>query len=456
MIAYLALAAALVLSAGLLPDRGFTPARVWAYTWAVAWVCQALLGSKFWLDGYTAVFVGVCNFAFIAGALIASHPSDRKPRSVALDTARWDRLEESSNIRLLVGAACVLVGLIALNIGLKNIGHPGVASIFANSFSEFSQLANETKIGMTQLGLYVRSSGLTVATVLLSCAAVLSGIELALVRRKLLVDSRAQLLAAGVVALAFLMSAGTGVRSYALIALLLAGSAYLAMKACLTGADFRIPRRLFISGFATVSMLALWSVVIQSGRRRDYSFDRLGDTLDYLRTWVAGYMPALSQWISAGGLQGDLLSLDRFAGSHLLRGGLAPLGLASGQGFDEVVEVVAIGNGATSNAMTIFRVLLQDFGYPGTIIATLVLGFIAQRVYSRVGKGSIVLVVPLAGFYAAILFSVNYWFFGYGSRVVGVALAFAVVLLSVRFKSRGVVSGHPVRAKRDIAEVAGP
>jgi oligosaccharide repeat unit polymerase len=455
VIAYLALAASLVFCAGLLPDRGFTPARVWAYTWAVAWVCQALLGSNFWLDGYTAVFVGVCNFAFIAGALMASGQSDREQHRVYRDSARWDRLEASSNIRLLVGAACVLVGLIALNIGLKKLGHPGVASIFMSSFSEFSKLANETKNSMSQGGLYVRSAGVTLATALLTCSAVLSGIELALVRRKLLVDARAQLLAAGVFGFAFLMSAGTGVRSYLLVALLLAASAYFAMKACLTGADFRIPRRLYISGFVAFSMLAIWSVVIQSGRRRDYSFARVSETLDYLRGWVAGFMPALSQWISAGGLQGDLLSLDRFAGSHLLRGVLAPLGFESGQGFDEVVSAVVIGDGASSNAMTIFRVFLQDFGYTGTIIVTFFVGFISQHVYNRVGKGSFGLVVPLTGFYAAILFSVNYWFFAYGSRVLGISLAFVVVLLSDHFKSRSVVADRPVREKPDVVDVVG-
>jgi hypothetical protein len=63
--------------------------------------------------------------------------------------------------------------------------------------------------------------------------------------------------------------------------------------------------------------------------------------------------------------------------------------------------------------------------------------------HARSGRRGYIL--PLACVYAACVFSFNYWFFAYGSRVMGVCFAGAVILLAgfLQRSPRRVATGKP-------------
>ncbi|MBB3042242.1 O-antigen polymerase [Nocardioides soli] len=415
-------AVALVAFATLVLPAKYTPGHVWSYAWAFAWACQAVLGTGYLLDWGTAVFVAACNLAFLFAAYLAVPAVSRVPGSSP--TGRVVNLGTGSRARLVTCVACLMLAVLSLQIGLRQIGHPGLNSMLGGSYSQFSDSLRVTKSNFSVNGVWVTPTAITVSATLLVAASVLAGLEVAVARNE--ARWRARLQMGAVLVLAFVTSASTGVRSYLLITIFMVLGTYLATKVFVVGVGFSVSGRAAAGGAAAVAGFLVWVVVVQSARRGDMSFERVGATLDYLRAWFAGYMPALSQWSA------DVDPSGGGFGENLSRGVLVPLGLARGEGFGEQVEAVAIGDGGMSNAMTVFRVLLLDFGFPGALIACVVAGFVSQRVYLRVVAGSIGWVVPLAAVYAAALYSFNGWFFAYGSRIGGVVLAAVVMWATVR------------------------
>ena len=152
----------------------------------------------------------------------------------------------------------------------------------------------------------------------------------------------------------------------------------------------------------------------------DVDFSRLGEILNHMRPWVAGYIPALSVWFDEWNDQ--TISW----GANLLRAVLGPLGVVEGEGFDSRTLAVPIGNWQTSNAMTFFRVLILDFGPAGAVAFCYVMGFFGEYVYSKAKSRGGGWVVLLIAYYCTVFFSINYWFFAYGARVFGFIFTFFI------------------------------
>lgn len=416
MTLYASVAATLLLLARTsLPGR-YTPAHVWAYTWAFAWACQVVLGAGYLISTPVALFVSACNLAFLVGAFIANGGVHAATADVP---GRFIQLQRGSKLRARACLLTVAIGIASLELGLRQIGHPGLRFLVSASVVDVAEALVTTKSSFNVNGVWVRPAGISAATLLLLCASVLAGIEASLSRRHAWRTGIMTFLS--VALLAALLSLSTGIRSYLLLASVMGVGSYLASSVVASRSQFRIPKKAYATGVVVMLGLLLWTVVVQSARRGDLSFTGLGDTLDYLRAWFAGYIPAFSQWSASQSVVGDGL------GTNLLRGVVGPLGLSRGEGVDSPLAAVAIGGGATSNAMTIFRVLVSDFGYAGSVLACAAAGFVAQRIWRRASVGSAAWIVALAATYAAILYSFNYWFFAYGSRIAAVVLAGLVV-----------------------------
>lgn len=426
------IAASLVFFARTVLPHRYTPGHIWAYAWAFAWACQAILGEGYLLDPGTVLFVTVCNFAFLLGSYIASPIHEQSLPSIC-ENHRREQLTASSQFRLFACVLFILLGVVVLDVGVKKMGNSGLFNIFSGSFNDFGTSVVQSKAALTDEGIYVTPTEVTIALLLLSCVAVLAGIELALARKDRW--GFPTTVALGVGGFAFLASAGTGVRGHLLITAILFASGYLATRIFTDGLSFKLSGRTYIAGVAAIVAFLVWVVVVQSVRRGDFSFRELEATLDYLRPWFAGYLPALSQWSIEADLQGGVYQGD-VPGTNVLAGLLSNLGITQGEGATEIINPIAIGEGAISNAMTVFRVLLLDFGYPGTLIVCVVAGYLAQRLYLWVLAGGIWGIVPLAAVYAAALYSFDYWLFARGSRLVGVVIAFVVLAISLLIKAK--------------------
>lgn len=433
MILYLSFAASLAILARTSLPGNYSPAHLWAYTWAFAWACQAVFGAGYLIATPIALFVGACNIAFLIGAFVASGAGSRallreRPSNVQA------RLRAGSKLRTQATLVGVVAGIVSLELGLRQIGHPGLRFLVTASLVNVAEALVTTKSSFNVNGVWVRPVGISLATLLLLCGAVLAGIEASIVRRKARRNAAAAL--ASVALLATLLSLSTGVRSYLVLATCMYLGSYLTARVAASGPNLRVPGTVYIAGLVVVGMLLVWTVVVQSARRGDLTFAGISDTLDYLRAWFAGYIPALSQWLSTEPAVGTGL------GTNLGRGVIGPLGMSQGEGVSSPLAAVAIGNGASSNAMTVFRVLIADFGYAGSIVACAVGGFLAERIWHRVSLGSVGWIAPLAAIYAAVLYSFNYWFFAYGSRIAAVALAGVTVWIAdVRSRDTNIRPG---------------
>jgi oligosaccharide repeat unit polymerase len=405
--------------AQILPGGRYSPGRIWAYTWAVAWLGQAILGQGYALSLHTYVFVLICDASFIVGYLISMGGPTRLIHKTVSSHVDITTVVDSRLLRYSYWASIIL-GLGFLQLGAQHLGRGSLTSLFGGSFADFSNALTTTKASLQAGGVENVPMTITLAGTFQVCAAALAAIELA--------GSSRDKAGRGVInfvcqfALAFFISAVTGVRSYLLVAVLVYFTAYLATSLSVQGLTFRISSKLIAAGVAAVLVFLAWTIIVQSARRGDVTLSHVDSTVGYLRAWFAGYVPALSVWS-----QGSLTSSLGW-GVNLGRGLLGPLGLVPPDVYGLQTPAVAIGDGATSNAMTIFRPLLLDFGYIGSVVASIAGGIVSARIFRGVLRGSTGCIVMLAAVYAAVLFSFNDWFFGYGSRVLGLVLALVILL----------------------------
>jgi oligosaccharide repeat unit polymerase len=417
----------LFLLARIMPGGRYSPGRMWAYIWALVWLGQGTLGRGYTLSPDTCVYVLICDLGFIISYSVASAhgvtqtvpklPSLRVDLGTVIDT----------NVFRYSFWIAIVLGLGFLQLGVADLGRGNLTSLFAGSFAQFSNALTTTKASLQAGGVENVPTAITLAGTCQVCAAALSAIGFAASSggkaRKGALTFVCQF------GLGFLISAVTGVRTYVLIAVLVYFAAYLATKISIEGLAFRISSRLITAGVGAVVAFLVWTVIVQSARRGDATLSHVGGTVGYLRAWFCGYMPALSVWSHTS----SPAALGW--GVNLGRGLLGPLGLVPQAVYGLQTPVVAIGGGATSNAMTIFRPLLLDFGHVGSVVAVIVAGFASERVFRGVLRGSMGYVVMLTAVYAAVLFSFNDWFFGYGSRVLGL-LSALVVLLAAQATAR--------------------
>lgn len=214
-------------------------------------------------------------------------------------------------------------------------------------------------------------------------------------------------------------SAITTVRIFFLVPAILSVASFLAGAAYNAREQELFRPRYVIAAISILFSLLFLTILFQTVRLGDRTYG-LEYTLNHMRPWVAGYIPAFGLWLSEP-------SQSNTFGQLFLRGILAPMGLAQGEGLTERLELISLGNGQTTNASTLFRVVVGDWGKLGAVLFTALLGVISGICYRATKNGSPLGATFLVGVIAAILWSPNYWFFGYGSRVLAISLALIVL-----------------------------
>jgi oligosaccharide repeat unit polymerase len=268
---------------------------------------------------------------------------------------------------------------------------------------------------------------------MLCVVAVIAGLEAGLGKSGLHSGRRiVGALVAGEALLAYGISAATGVRSYLLVAGLLFATSFVSVRVHLFDGRSAMGKSGLLAGVLAAGTFTWWVVFVQAARLRLSPTGNIGAVLAHLRPWVAGYLPALSVWY-----QTSFPETPRTHGGLLVRGLVSPLGIGSGAGFNERIAAVNLGDGSTSNAMTIFRVLWTDFGVFGGILLCFALGIACQSVYDRCRSHGGPWVVANAASLSVVAFSVNYYFLAYGSRVLGVMIAGVIVAWSQHRHSGG-------------------
>lgn len=393
--------------------------RLWLFTWLIAFTANAMLGWDYIFNDEIMLLVVASVFMFVLGGFSFG---------IRASTRQSPDLNRASVLLISVSGRwanfLVLLSLVTcfplLDHGLRSFSSLSLLD-FVGSGDRLFSIMKQNQATLYESAFPVSFKLVTMLLVIASFFVPISFISPQRVpyrKRNLLL----------LVTVSLLFSAVSNVRSMLLVPLLVGWFSFMA--SCVVAGNTRLltsPRVIALGLIAASSFIA-WVVIAQSARLEDANFERVGRTLNHIRPWFAGYIPALSVWYES-----SFTDIDLTIGSSLLRGILGPLGLVSGEGFDERIGAYDIGNGQVSNAMTIFRVLILDFGLVGTVIACYLWGWSAEFTYYKALTRAGSWVVALAAQYCAVFFSLNYWFFAYGARVFGFLMALIFVTILVKW-----------------------
>jgi len=204
----------------------------------------------------------------------------------------------------------------------------------------------------------------------------------------------------------------------------LAFSTYLATR---LAANTSMPRWgtkwVFRLAVPSVALLGIF-VLIQMGRYSYTTLAQAGTVLTIFRVELFPYLGVFSDWLQRGGWATAKPSwgLYTFAGEFdLLQLGHRAAGIFTDQAYVD---------GAPYNIYTAFRGLIEDFTLPGALAVLALLGYGAQVAFSRVRRGDIRFVAPLAAFYIFTLWSFIVDVFAYNTILAAYALLTAYLLLA--------------------------
>lgn len=406
-----------------------TPIKLWCFCWAVSWAAHAALSTEYYFSQEASFFVFFGNIAFVTGYVLASAVT--REASACASESTINSFSSGEYIRK---RACYI------SLALSLLGVAYAAHEMTGGISAFVKAGvfESMRIGKSSLydgDDYAIPQGVKLATLLVSVTSILAGSSLSAlssgskegIGKTYLAIYLATLLA---------LSAVSGVRSYILTSGLLFLFSYFATRTFTNHGRNVISMKATTYASLAIGAFLLWTLVVQSARLQDAEFQNIAGTLEHLRPWFGGYLPALSVWHDQ-----QLNQIDYGYGVHTFRAILGPLGLVTGEGFSERIGFSWIGNGHSSNAMTIFRVFWADFGTTGGTFACLIWGFLSNLVFrNAMRKGTFWLALQTASS-CAIFFSINYWFFAYGTRLTAIIAAAVVFSFScLRFKRP--VNGH--------------
>lgn len=164
----------------------------------------------------------------------------------------------------------------------------------------------------------------------------------------------------------------------------------------------RLPVKWLLAGFAMVGLGLAIFVFSQAQRMGINVVDgkRLTFVFDYLKVWFAGNISSFCIWYDQSmGIANPLMGKSTFAGMAEWMGlGERKLGI-----YDTAYDVS--GKMEFSNVFTLFRFLIDDFGWMPTFVLLVLTGFIAGRLYVHHIEGNRMATALLAGIMIELNFS---------------------------------------------------
>ena len=400
-----------------------SPVYVWTMMWAISWAINAAFGGVFYFSPEVVLVIIVGALAYVIGALLFWQTVSRGPIPKAAHMEVFTiKLQRAPWLTTLMFLSLASIPVL-LELGLQKVSGNSLLGFLTGGRSQMFAIMKANQAALYLNNGFNFPAEFKLITLIISFVAVFVCYRMSFAQRV-----RSDYIAfTCLVLMSALFSAVCNVRSLLLVPIIIGFFSFY-VGCILNDRTYLLRRKRTLFGILlSVLAFGIWIVVIQSARLGDVEFSRLDATLEHMRPWLAGYVPALSVWF-----EGPYQNSDLTWGKTFFRAILAPLGLVSGEGFSDRIDAVDIGNWQTSNAMTIFRVFLQDFGIFGTLVFCFVLGFVGDMSYYKAIQSGGVWIVLLIIVYCSVFFSVNFWFFFYGARVFGVLLALLIMMTLTR------------------------
>lgn len=222
-------------------------------------------------------------------------------------------------------------------------------------------------------------------------------------------------------------------RANTLIAIVLGGSGYLAMRT-LSSVEAKTQKRTLLVTLAAASIAGLsFFFAVDTLRSHTQKQDDLEVQSDFGRakSTAVGYLSVFSYWVDRPeALESFHLTFGQYTFGGLLQ--------AAGLGEREVgvyEHAVTLGSD-DSNIYTAFRGLVEDFTVMGAALVCLLVGYASGRAYSRAGRRPMWDVLVLIGFYGFLVWSPIGSLFYYNGPILALIVAAVVLKCAARFSQR--------------------
>lgn len=174
----------------------------------------------------------------------------------------------------------------------------------------------------------------------------------------------------------------------------------------------KISGKIIFRLFFTAALLTGTFILTSMLRYKIYTLQAAGIIYEKLTVYFVGFLSGFSQWLSSQNFRIYELGL----GKYTLAGLYDVVGFSQrSQGI--INETVIVGRFST-NIFTLFRYIIQDVGFVGSIIVMVFIGFLFSIVYEFTKRGSLFAMSLLMLFYAQVLFSNTTSIFGYNTMIV--------------------------------------
>jgi hypothetical protein len=390
------------------------PVLVLVLLWTVLSMATVLFAPEYYFSAASYVAIILFQVAAVAGAVVGFAAIPPRVNDTLGMTIRGARL---------VSWASLFIGLVGASIILQSKGN--TLSVLLD-FAKLAEVSRDFSVARYQedyrMPLAARICQMFVFAACLICGAQFAvnrksmrGFEfflplLALVSTVLVLTTRAT----------FIYGALFWLSAY------LAGRYFCSSSAAWQpftkrGALFSIfGSLLFTAGF-------VWIQMLRGGIVGDMS--RLPEVIAHLKKWPFGSLAGFSVWF-------DSKNFSEPTFGYFFLTGLFDLAGIRARETGIFSDYVDIGNGDMANIFTLFRVIIDDFTYPGAALFMLLLGFASSFAVSITVRRSIFGIALLSAIYPLVLFSPIVGFYSYLGHVVAVVFFATYMPLMMRRLAR--------------------
>ncbi|MDH7637267.1 O-antigen polymerase [Sphingomonas oryzagri] len=417
--------------AALAGGRGSLPRFFWSTAWGFMFLFALLFGGVFAIMNRMTLFVMVGVACFLAGCWLTETITARPIRGAA--AVQYQR--QIAWLRPFIWAT-TLVGMLSPIYFARQLGfHPSELVDMSSYFSAVRDANAAIRNYDVEQNLLSKICGIFPLG-----GATVAGMVIGLGRRRFNITLWECLLP---VLPGFLLSAVTSVRGGTIVPIVIMFGG-LATGLVMRRREGVLFSRRAISWTAGVVValvaLILFMQTIRAGNRAS-NFSAI---VEHMRPWIAGYLPGISVWAE------EQWDGTMSYGVMTFRGIASLLG-ASGNGVDTFLNDTDIGNGQVTNAMTFYRFAIQDFGMAGSLLFTFVWGAISGWLGTLVRRGNFAAAPFYAINIAAVIWSPNAWFLGYGTRIFAPIVACAFLVVAVRQRAPLAMKRRAIQARRTAA-----
>lgn len=403
------------------------PAAVWLFAWSAMFMLAAVFGSDYRYYPLSLTVLVLILLAFPLGSLLGiSGAYESHDENLEL-------IEDITKFAPAIMIACGLIGIIgvvfvarALGISLHSLG----------SLKMFVALAKQAANSLHTGEQSVPTSA-SICEAFLQMGFAVCGVAVA--ARRFMKWQTGGLFAL-LIFVAMLWTAITTIRSYVLIPVLWYFGGFITTKVFLHAEGTVLNRRVIVAFCVVMPLALLTIIVVQSIRMGDYRLQLLSAAAHHMRPWFGGAIPGFCVWYFNSSLNQTVAGPSIFAGIE------KTFGIAQQTGYVNLATELDIGSGDTTNAETAIKVFVENFGAPGAMLAAATFGFLVQRLYELARSRYLVGLGLLPIMMATVLYSPNYWFLGYGSRILAGILFFALVLVLSHFRESRSAAPEPSSA----------